>query len=62
MFGMRPSAPTRPPLGQGVVQVRLDHVLDADQAGAGGRAIIQQALAHVLGQVAAVVVRLDDAC
>lgn len=48
-------------LVQGLVQVRLDHVLDADQAGAWGGAVVEKALAHILGQVAAVVVSLDDA-
>ncbi len=47
-------------LGQRVVHVRLDHVLDTDQAGAGRRAVVEQALPHVFGQVAAVVVCLDD--
>ncbi len=49
-------------LRQGVVQVRLYHVLDANQAGAGRRAIVEQALAHVFGQVTAIMVCLDDAC
>ena len=48
-------------LGQGLVEVGLDHVLDADQTGAGRGAVVQQALADVLGEVAAVVVGLDNA-
>jgi hypothetical protein len=48
-------------LVQGLVQVRLDHVFDANQAGPRGGTIVEQTLAHILGQVAAVVVSLDDA-
>lgn len=43
------------------VQVGRDHVFDADEAGVGERRVVEDALAHVGGEVGAVVVCFDVA-
>lgn len=44
-----------------LVQFGGDHVFYADQAGTGLGAIVEEALSNVFGQMAAVMVGLDDA-
>jgi len=43
------------------VELRCDHVLDADQARVFGRGVVDQALTKVVGDVGAVVLSFDAA-